>query len=64
MHPEQYMDSRDSVQMYMYVHDPRLLVNPMAEGIALNGGYSYSFAFTVVSNISIFAHKGSNCLSD
>lgn len=45
------MDSKDHVQMYMFVHDPRQSANPMAEGIALNGGYSYRFSYTVVSNI-------------
>lgn len=45
----------------MSVHDPRRLVNPIAEGIALHGATRYTISLSMVSNCSTFAQKGSSC---
>ncbi|KAG8180721.1 hypothetical protein JTE90_004680 [Oedothorax gibbosus] len=41
LHPEEYINSKEPVQAYTMVHDPRALVNPIRDGIVLVPGKIY-----------------------
>lgn len=58
MHPEEYMKYEDLIQAYVFVHDPRSVTNPMAEGVTLKTGRRYKLYLTKVRRIHcLFPHR-------
>lgn len=54
MHPEEYMNFKDLVQAYVYIHDPHSIANPQAEGVTLMSGKKYKIYIRKVRFCTIY----------